>query len=161
MGEGPKAGGHLTLRWWPKASLLCVTQVTWWRIDGGVWTVAVGQLGILGIKPYYQAAARINKKKILIAADNCSCKRSCGCVERRCVECQNYVESFPGKPQWNNQFKWYIWDFVLTFSARSSNHPSLKWMDGFTCEWLTLLWWHLNKRRLLPALFFEALTVGL
>ena len=36
IGEGPKARGLHTLRWWPQASLLCVTQEQCLRIDGGV-----------------------------------------------------------------------------------------------------------------------------
>ena len=60
MAEGQRPDGQHTCGVWPKARLLCGTQVTRGRIDGGV-----GQLEAVGIRPYYQAAGRILSKKTL------------------------------------------------------------------------------------------------
>ena len=71
MAEGPKAQGPPTLLWLPKATLLCGTQVTRGRIDGGV-----GQLWAVGIRPYYRGERMgFNQKGFLFGAAKPSHKR--------------------------------------------------------------------------------------
>ena len=71
MAEGPEAQGQPTLLWFPKASLLCGTQVARGRIDGGV-----GQLRAVSIRPYYQEErVGFNQKRFLFGAAKPSHKR--------------------------------------------------------------------------------------